>query len=57
MKTNEKGLLIGQIVRELKLKAMGISDKSFCEGDTFFSLCFKSDKELEKIANLCGVQS
>jgi hypothetical protein len=55
MNTVTKGNLIGTIVRELRLKAMEVGDSSFCEGDTFFSLAFKTDKELIKIAGLCGV--
>lgn len=50
-----QGEIIGQIVRELKLKALEIGDASFCEGDTFFSLAFKTDSELLKIAKLCGI--
>lgn len=55
MTKENKGNLIGLIVRELKFKAMEVGDSSFCEGDTFFSLAFKSDQELTKIAKLCGV--
>ena len=55
MDTKEKGALIAQIIVELKLSAFAHKDSSFCEGDTFFSLAFKSDKEINKIAKLCGV--
>lgn len=55
MKTETKGKLIVEIVRELKLKAIEVGDFSFCEGDTFFSLAFKTDRELMRIARLCGV--
>lgn len=54
MNTETKGKLIGVIVRELKFKALEVGDSSFCEGDTFFSLAFKTEKELIKIARLCG---
>jgi len=57
MDAEAKGKLIGDIVRELKLKALEVGDASFCEGDTFFSLAFKTDKELIKIAKLCGVEA
>ena len=55
MNTETKGRIIGEIVRELKLKALEVGDRSFCEGDTFFSLAFKTDDELKNIAGLCGV--
>lgn len=55
MNTTEKGKLISQILTELKLAAFAAKDVNFCEGDTFFSLAFKSDKELLKIARLAGV--
>jgi len=45
MSTEEKGKVIGAIITELQL-----SGRDFDEGDTFFSLCFKSDKELMHIA-------
>ncbi len=50
MSDNEKGKLIGAIILELHL-----SGQDFDEGDTFFSLCFKSDDELKQIARLCKV--
>jgi len=55
MTTKEKGDLIGQIIQQLKISALANKDQSFCEGDTFFSLAFKSDKDLNKIAKLSGV--
>jgi len=55
MDTKEKGALISKIVTELKLSAFANKDTSFCEGDTFFSLAFKSDNEINKIARLCGI--
>lgn len=55
MNSETKGKLIGTIVKELKLKALEVNDGSFCEGDTFFSLAFKTDNELIKIARLCGI--
>ena len=55
MNTLTKSEIIGQIVRELRLKALEVGDLSFCEGDTFFSLAFKSDIEISKIAKLCGI--
>lgn len=57
MNAEARGKLIGTIVRELKFKALEIGDDSFCEGDTFFSLAFKTEKELIKIARLCGVEA
>lgn len=57
MKTSEKGKLIGQIVQELRISAMANGDKAFCEGDTFFSLAFKSDAEVLRIAKLCGINA
>lgn len=56
MSKHEKGNLIGRIVQQLKLKAIEVGDHSFCEGDTFFSLAFKSESELKKIAALCGIK-
>ncbi len=55
MNIEQKGKMIGEIVRELRLKAMEVGDHSFCEGDTFFSLAFKTDEDLLKIAKLCGI--
>ena len=55
MNTETKGRIIGEIVRELRLKSLEVGDRSFCEGDTFFSLAFKADNEIKKIAKLCGI--
>ncbi|NOY72179.1 MAG: hypothetical protein GXP14_07345 [Gammaproteobacteria bacterium] len=54
MNSKEKGNVIALIVQQLRIKAESMG-RSFCEGDTFFSLCFKSDKELKQIAKLCGI--
>ena len=56
MNTETKGKLVATIVRKLKFKALEVKDCSFCEGDTFFYLAFKTDKELIKIGKLCGVE-
>lgn len=53
MKTEQKAALIGSIIAHLKFAAKE-QKKQFDEGDTFFSLCFKSDNELEQIAKLAG---
>lgn len=50
MGDKEKGNLIGAIIAELRF-----SGRDFDEGDTFFSLCFKSDEELKHIASMAGV--
>jgi len=34
MNIEQKGKMIGEIVRELRLKAMEVGDHSFCEGLT-----------------------
>lgn len=57
MNTSEKSKLISQIVAELKIAAFTAKDYSFCEGDVFFSLAFKTDKELLTISKLAGVNS
>ena len=57
METEIKGKLIGAIVEALRFKAIEVGDGSFCEGDTFFSLAFKTDDELLKIARLCGIKA
>lgn len=54
MSIEQKGKLIGQIITHLKFSAQRL-DKAFDEGDTFFSLAFKSDAELKRIAKLSGV--
>lgn len=54
MTTEQKSKLIAAIIRHLKFHAQA-QGKPFCEGDTFFSLAFKSDKEIQKIAKLASV--
>ena len=66
MTIEEKGKLIGSIIAHLKFATESINKKlsgkdnleqhkTFSEGDTFLSLCFKSDKELKSIAKMtCG---
>ncbi|KKL67744.1 hypothetical protein LCGC14_2131920 [marine sediment metagenome] len=55
MNTKQKSTLIGQIVQQLRISAQSHKDYSFDEGDTFFSLCFKTDSEIIKIAKIAGV--
>jgi hypothetical protein len=54
MDTEKKGQLIGAIMSALRFIA-GQQGKAFDEGDVFFALCFKSDKELLKIAKAAGI--
>jgi hypothetical protein len=54
MTTTQKGQLIAAIIAHLKFQARA-QNKAFNEGDTFFSLAFKSDAELKRIAKLAGV--
>ena len=54
MSIEQKGKLISQIITHLKFSAKS-QNKAFNEGDTFFSLAFKSDSELKRIAKLAGV--
>ena len=54
MTTDQKAKLITAIMSHLKFHAKA-QKKAFCEGDTFFSLAFKSDKELARIAKLLGL--
>lgn len=54
MTTEEKGKLIGLILTHLQFHAQE-QKKPFDYGDTFFSLAFKTDEELEEIAALAGV--
>ncbi len=54
MNTKQKGDLIWAIIAHLRFHAED-QKKAFDAGDTFFSLCFKTDEELFKIARLCGV--
>lgn len=50
----EKGILINQIIGALKSEAF-LLKKHFDGGDTFFSLAFKTDKELLKIKGLLNL--
>lgn len=54
MTIDQKGKLISAILSHLKFHARE-QKKPFDEGDTFFSLAFKSDAELQQIAKLAGV--
>lgn len=54
MTKQQKGQLIGIIVTTLGFQAKNLK-KQFDEGDIFFSLAFKTDKELLRIAKLAGV--
>jgi hypothetical protein len=54
MRIEQKGKLIAAIIAHLKFHARE-QKKAFDEGDTFFSLAFKSDAELKRIAKLTGV--
>jgi hypothetical protein len=54
MSIEQKGKLISLIITHLKFHAKE-QKKAFDEGDTFFSLAFKSDAELQRIAKLAGV--
>lgn len=53
METNTKAKLIGAIISNLRFAAKE-QKKAFDEGDTFLSLCFKSDDEILQIAKLAG---
>ena len=54
MNDNVKGNLIAQIMGEMKSVAL-LQNKPFDEG-IFFDLIFMSDKELLRIAKLCGIK-
>ena len=54
MNAKQKGELIGSIISHLRFSAKE-QKKQFDEGDIFFSLCFKTDKELLNIAKLTGI--
>lgn len=54
MTTEQKSKLISAIITQLQYQAKQ-QNKEFCAGDTFFSLVFKTDKELKRIAKLAGV--
>ena len=53
MTIEQKGQLIARIISHLKFHARA-QQKAFDEGDTFFSLAFKTDAELKQIARLVG---
>lgn len=54
MNDKAKGEMITKIMVEMKSAAI-LQNKAFDEG-VFFDLIFMSDKELLKIANLCGIK-
>lgn len=54
MNDKVKGELITRIMVEMKSAAI-LQNKHFDEG-VFFDLIFMSDKELLKIAKLCGIK-
>lgn len=54
MNDKVKGELITRIMVEMKSAAI-LQNKPFDEG-VFFDLIFMSDKELLKIAKLCGIK-
>lgn len=53
MTTEQKSQLIQAIIAHLRFEAHR-QQKPFDEGDVFFSLCFKEDSELLRIAKLSG---
>jgi hypothetical protein len=55
MTTEQKKEMIWKIIEALKSQAI-LLNKQFDAGDTFFSLAFKTDKELKKIYALCGLK-
>lgn len=54
MTTEQKRNMIWAIISHLEFHAKE-QKKAFDKGDTFFSLAFKSDAELKKIAKLTGI--
>lgn len=54
MNDKVKGELITRIMSEMKSAAI-LQNKPFDEG-VFFDLAFMSDKELLRIAKLCGIK-
>lgn len=54
MNDKVKGELIARIMVEMKSAAL-LQNKPFDEG-VFFDLIFMSDKELLRIAKLCGIK-
>jgi len=55
MTIEQKGELTWKIVHEMKNQAILQNKKPFDAGDMFFSLIFKSDEELNKIASLLRI--
>lgn len=53
MSEEQKRQVIANIIAHLKFAAHRL-DRAFDEGDTFFSLCFKTDAELLQIQRLAG---
>jgi hypothetical protein len=53
MNTKKKGDIILYIIKQLRFTAER-NNKPFDEGDLFFSLAFRTDKELKQILKLCG---
>jgi hypothetical protein len=53
MTIEQKGKLIARIIAQLKFHAHE-QQKAFDEGDTFFSLAFKTEAELTRIAQLAS---
>lgn len=54
MSIEQKSKLIGAIIAHLRF-ATKEQKKAFDDGDTFLSLAFKSDAEIQRIARLAGV--
>ena len=54
MNDKEKGKMIAKIMGEMKSAAL-LQNKPFDEG-VFFDLIFMSDKELLRVAKLCGIK-
>ena len=54
MTVKERANLISTIISHLSFTAQQ-QQKPFDAGDTFFSLCFKTDEELLQIAKLTGI--
>jgi len=54
MTTKQKGELISNIIVQLKFMAT-TERKAFDYGDTFFTLAFRTDEELQEIAKICGI--
>lgn len=54
MTDQQKGSLMNEIIGVMKGQAQ-LQNKHFDGGSVFFSLAFKTDKELKRIAKLCGI--